>query len=179
MAEPVTTVGTTVPSQQGGVFPPFDTGTYPSQLLWLAVTFAVLFVVLWRVAGPRIGGVIGERKARIANDLGTAEKHRKEAESAEESYQSALASARSRAQKVTEENRKQVMDDVEKSKAAAEAEAQETTAKAEARIAAMRQEAARHVTIAAQDAAAAIVVRLIGDTISPQEAEAAVKALGA
>jgi len=52
-------------------------------------------------------------------------------------------------------------------------------AEAEARIAASRQEAAKHVIIAAQDAAAAIVARLIGDTVSPQEAEAAVKASGA
>jgi F-type H+-transporting ATPase subunit b len=52
-------------------------------------------------------------------------------------------------------------------------------AKAEAGIAATRAEAATHVTKAAQDAAAAIVTRLIGDTVSPEEAEAAVKATGA
>jgi F-type H+-transporting ATPase subunit b len=174
---PATTAGTV--AQQGSAFPPFDTATYPSQLFWLAITFAVLLVVLWRIAGPRIGAVIGERKGRIAGDLGAAEQHRKSAEAAEASYQSALASARARAQKGAEENRKHITDEVEKAKAAAESEAQEASAKAEVRIAAMRQEAARHVTIAAQDAAAAIVARLIGDTISPQEAEAAVKGLDA
>jgi len=65
------------------------------------------------------------------------------------------------------------------SMAAADAEAREASAKAEAQIAVLRAEAAIHVTKAAQDAAAAIVNRLIGDTVTPEEAEAAVKATGA
>ena len=180
MAEPVPATGTAVPPEKkGGEFPPFKTDTFPSQLFWLVITFVVLLVVLWRVAGPRIGSVLGERKARIDGDLATADKHRKDAEAAQEVYRSALSAARARGQKAAEENRKAVADEVEKAKAAAEAEAGEAAAQAEVRIAAMRREAAKHVTIAAQDAAAAIVARLIGDTVSPQEAETAVKAAGA
>ncbi|WP_235935648.1 ATP synthase subunit B family protein [Devosia aurantiaca] len=39
-----------------GVFPPFDPATFPSQLLWLAITFGALYVVMSRVALPRLGG---------------------------------------------------------------------------------------------------------------------------
>lgn len=169
---------TATEAQHGAGFPPFKTETFPSQLFWLAITFIVLLVVMWRIVGPRIGTVIGERKGRIDGDLATADKHRRDAEAALAFYQSALAEARARGQKVAEELRKFVTDEIEKAKAAAEAEAKEAAAKAEAGIAAMRQEAARHVTIAAQDAAAAIVARLIGDKVSPQEAEAAVRASG-
>ena len=171
-----TKTGTEVP--HGAGFPPFKTETFPSQIFWLAITFTVLLVVMWRIVGPRIGAVIGERKGRIDGDLAAADKHRKDAEAAEASYQSALAAARARAHKAAEENRKVVADEVEKARVAAEAEAKEATAQAESRIAAMRQEAARHVTVAAQDAAAAIVARLIGATVSPEEAAAAVKASG-
>ncbi|MGC9954943.1 MAG: F0F1 ATP synthase subunit B' [Rhizomicrobium sp.] len=174
---PATTTGTEAP--HGAGFPPFKTETYPAQIFWLAIAFAVLLLVMWRIIGPRIGGIIGERKGRIDGDLATAEKHRSDAEAALASYRSTLADARARAQTVAETSRKLVTDEVEKAKAAAEVEAKEAAAEAEARIAAVRQEAARHVTIAAQDAAAAIVARLIGDTVSPQEAEAAVKASGA
>ena len=177
MAEaPAATTGTEAP--HGAGFPPFKTETFPSQIFWLAVTFAFLLVVMWHIVGPRIGAVIGERKERIDSDLATAGKHRKDAEAAEVSYQSALAEARARAHKAAEENRKLVADEVEKARAAADAEAKQATAQAEVRIAAMRQEAAKHVTVAAQDAAAAIVERLIGATVSPEEAAAAVKASG-
>ena len=177
MAEtPATKTGTEVP--HGAGFPPFKTETFPSQIFWLAVTFAFLLVVMWRIVGPRIASVIGERKGQIDGDLAAADKHRKDAEAAQAAYQSALAAARARAQKTAEQARKLVADDIEKARAAAEIEAKDATIRAEVKIAAMRQEAAKHVTIAAQDAAAAIVARLIGATVSPEEAAAAVKASG-
>jgi len=178
MAEPVT-AGTQVPSHQGGAFPPFKTETFPGQIFWLAITFAVLFVILWRAIGPRLKSMIGERKARIAGDIAAAGRHKTDAETALGVYEAALAAARARAHAEAEEKRKAVEAEVEKAKAAAEAEARDAAAKAEAAIAATRAEAAKHVTKAAQDAAAAIVSRLIGDTVSAEEAEAAVKATGA
>ena len=174
---PVTHTGTE--AQHGAGFPPFKTESFPSQIFWLVVTFAFLFVMLWRVAGPRIRGVIGERKGHIAGDIATAGKHRSDAEAALAAYEAALAAARTRAHGEADENRRRVEAEVEKARAAADAEAREGMAKAEAGIAASREAAAIHVTKAAQDAAAAIVTRLIGDTVSPEEAEAAVKATGA
>ena len=172
-----TTTGTAVPTEHG-VFPPFATETYPSQIFWLTITFAFLFVVLWRVAGPRIAGVIGERKAKVDGDLSTAEKHRSDAAAADAAYQSALGTARAKAQAQAEENRKRIDEEVEKAKAEAENMAREASAKAEAQISAARADAAIHVTKAAQDAAASIVARLIGDKVSSEEAAAAVKAGG-
>ena len=174
-----TTATTQVPAKhEGAGFPPFKTETFPSQIFWLVITFSFLFVVLWRVAGPRIQGVLATRRGQIDGDIATAQRHRADAEGASAAYQSALAAARGRAQKTADEARKLATDEVEKARTAAEIEAKEATVQAEARIAAMRQEAAKHVTIAAQDAAAAIVARLIGATVSPEEAAAAVKASG-
>ena len=178
MSEPATT-HTGTEAQHGAGFPPFKTETFPSQLFWLVVTFAALFVIMWRVAGPRIAGVIGARKDRIAGDISAAEKHKSDAEAALAAYETALASARSKAHAEAEANRKVLEAEAEKAKADADAEARDAAAKADAEIAAKRAEAATHVTKAAQDAAAEIVSRLIGETVSPGEAEAAVKAVGA
>ena len=166
-------------AQHSAGFPPFKTESFPSQIFWLVVTFAVLFVVLWRVAGPRIAGVIGARKAQIDGDIQAAEKHRADAAAALAAYDSALAEARTKAHAQAEANRKVIEAEVEKAKAEADAEARDAATKAEAGIAAARAEAATHVTKAAQDAAADIVNRLIGVSVTPGEAEAAVKAVGA
>lgn len=169
------TAGTQVPPEhQGGGFPPFKTETFPAQLFWLAITFAVLFVVMWRVAVPRIGGIIGERKAKIAGDLALAEAHRKAAEQASAAYDAAIAAARQNALKAANENRAKINAEVERAKAKAEADATAAMAKAEERIAATRAEARKHVAAAAQQAAIAIVARLTGDAVSPEEAAAAV-----
>src|ERR1700752_5167914 len=85
------------PKAASGGFPPFKTETFPSQIFWLVITFAFLFVVLWRVAGPRINGVITSRRGTINADIAAAESARGDAESASAAYQTALAGARARA----------------------------------------------------------------------------------
>jgi F-type H+-transporting ATPase subunit b len=157
-------------------FPPFKTETFPSQIFWLVITFAFLFVVLWRVAGPRIAGTITARRGRINDDIAKAQAHRGDAEAASAAYQTALAGARARAQSLAESNRKSILDDVAKAKTAADARATEDFAQAETRIAASRAEARGHVAKAAQDAAVQIVAHLTGETVSDADAAAAVRA---
>lgn len=172
-----TTAATQVPAKAGEAgFPPFKTETFPSQIFWLAITFAFLFVVLWRVAGPRIKGTITTRRDRINDDLAQAQSHRGDAEAALAGYQSALAGARGRAQTLAEANRKTILGEIDQAKAQADAKAHDEIAKAEQRIAASRGEARSHVAQAARDAAIQIVARLTGDTVSADEAAAAVRA---
>jgi F-type H+-transporting ATPase subunit b len=163
------TTGTQAPTG----FPPFKTETFPSQLFWLTLTFTFLFFVMWRVAGPRIGSVIAERQARIDKDLGDAEKHRRDTEKASAAYEAALDQARQKAQNLADDNRKRIAAEVDRAKAQADAEARRATAAAEARLATVRAEATGHVAKTAQEAAIAIVWRLTGDTVSAEDAAAA------
>jgi F-type H+-transporting ATPase subunit b len=171
-----TTASTEVPAKGAG-FPPFKTETFPSQIFWLAITFAFLFAVLWRVAGPRIKAVIVSRRGQIDGDLATAQKHRADAEGASAAYQAALATARAHAQALATENRKSIANDLESAKQDADAAAQADIATAEARIAASRGEARAHISKAAQEAAAAIVARLTGESVSDDETASAVRAV--
>lgn len=170
---PSTTSGTSAPASGPG-FPPFKADTFPSQLFWLAITFTVLFVVLWRMATPRIEGAIAARKSRIAKDLDAAEAHRRNAEQASADYEAALADARARAQSLAEDNHQRIRDEIDEAKAKAEAEALAAQSQAETRIAALKTEAQGHVREAARDAAVAIVARLTGDTVSSEDAARAI-----
>lgn len=175
-----TTTGTVAPPEPQGGFPPFDTRTFSSQLFWLTLTFLFLFMVLWRFAAPRISGVITARRDQINGDVKAAEQNRRDSESASAAYETALAGARARANKLAEENRKGIDDEVAAAKASADAVAHKATGEAEKRIAGTRAEAKAHVVTAAQDAAAQIVLQLTGETVSAEDAAAAVHAaLGA
>lgn len=176
MAEPApVTAGTEAPASKSGGFPPFDYTTFPSQMFWLVVTFAFLFVVLWRVAGPRINGVITSRRGAINGDIALAQKARGDAETAGATYQTALAGARARAQGLAEENRQSLNAEIAREKARAEAEASKAMADADARIATTREAARGAVAKAAEEAAIAIVARLTGDIVSADDAAKAVK----
>ena len=174
MAEETANTATTEGPKEGG-FPPFDTTTFPSQFFWLAICFAFLFTVLWRVAGPRINGAITNRRGMINGAIAEAGKARADAEAAQAAYENALAAARARANALAEDTRSKLNAEIAKAKAEADAKAHDAMAAADARIAQTRESAKAAVSVAARDAAIAIVERLTGDKVS---ADDAARALG-
>src|SRR5215475_10435632 len=98
-----------------GGFPPFDSSTFPSQLVSLAIFFVALYLIVSRIALPRVGGAIEARQNKIDGDLAEAQKLKDQSDAALKAYEGELASARSRAQAISNETR-------EKSNAQAEAE---------------------------------------------------------
>ena len=78
--------------------PQLDFSTFPNQIFWLVVTLVVIYLVLSRVALPRIASVLAERLGTITNDLATAEELKLQAVEAEKAYQQALAWAKDRLQ---------------------------------------------------------------------------------
>src|SRR5690606_15842199 len=88
-----TETGVAEHGSEGG-FPPFLVETYPSQLLWLAITFGLFYLFLMRVVLPRIGGILEVRRDRIAQDLDQAARMKEEADAAVAAYEQELAEAR-------------------------------------------------------------------------------------
>jgi F-type H+-transporting ATPase subunit b len=174
MAAPETTTGTVAEHKSGG-FPPFDTTTYPSQIFWLTVSFVLLLIVMWRVAVPKIGGVIAERKGRIQTELAKAEESRKQAEHAAAAYQAPILEARERARAASEQSRAQMAREFERAKQTADTETHRKTTEAQERIAALQRQARWHVAQAAEAAVVDIVSRLTGETVSQSEASTAVQ----
>ena len=84
----------------GGTFPPFDSSTFASQLVSLLVFFVALYIIVSRVALPRVAAVIDARQNKIEGDLAEAQKLKDESESALKAYEGDLAAARSKAQAI-------------------------------------------------------------------------------
>src|SRR6478609_1257740 len=93
-----TTAHTEAPGGHKAAFPPFQSETYVSQLFWLAIAFAALYLLASRLILPRVGGIIDARANKIEGDLAEAQRLKGEADAANTAYEKALADARSRAQ---------------------------------------------------------------------------------
>jgi F-type H+-transporting ATPase subunit b len=145
---------------------PLDWGP---QLLWLLITFGILYLLMVYVALPRIGSVIEARAARIANDLATADKLRRQTEEAIAAYEQALAEARQKAHALIEEGRAKLKEETAGERARLDDELAKKSAEAEARIDTAKRAAMKDVSTVAADVAAEIVRRLIG--IAPAKAE--------
>ena len=145
-----------------GTFPPFDPSTYPSQLLWLVITFGVFYYLMSKMIIPRIGGIIEDRRDRIANDLAEAERLKNETDAAIASYEQALAEARQKAHAIAQETREKFTAEIEAKRAEIDADLAEKAAAAEKRIGEVRAAAMADVGAIAGDAAEAIVAKLAG-----------------
>jgi F-type H+-transporting ATPase subunit b len=168
---------TTAHTEQPGhkvPFPPFNAETYASQLFWLVVCFAFLFVMMWKVALPRIGRIIDDRQKHMADDLADAERLRGQSDEAVAAYEKALADARARAQAIASETRDKQAKAADAQRKQLEDELNRKQADADKTIAASKQAAMGNVRAIAADAARSIVERLLGKAPDDSAVQAAI-----
>jgi F-type H+-transporting ATPase subunit b len=167
-----TTTG--APSEHHGGFPPFAKETFASQLFWLVICFAALYMMVSKLILPRMSTIIAERRDRIDGDLAEAGRMKNDADAAVAAYEKSLADARARAQAIAAENRDKVHAQAEANRKDLEAKLHVKLADAETSIAATKTSAMSNVRGIAHDAASAIVTKLIGTTPSPDAVARAV-----
>ncbi|MEK9755206.1 MAG: F0F1 ATP synthase subunit B' [Rhodospirillaceae bacterium] len=149
--------------------------TYPSQVFWLVVTFIALFVIMWRVAVPRISDALEARQQRIDDNLERAAEIKKEAEAAMVAYEKSLAEARAEAQGAIAKAMQEVADAAAKREAELTERLQARLAESEAGIARAVEQAVDNLKSVAVEVAQSATERLVGEAPSAADAGAAVK----
>lgn len=157
---------TTAHTEAGGgharTFPPFEKSTYASQLVSLLIAFVALYLIVSRLALPKVGGTIDARQNAVDSDLAAAQKLKDESDAALKAYETELANSRAKAQAIGTEAREKFNAQAEAERKTLEERLAAKLADAEKTIAATRQAAMSNVSTIATDAAAAIVQRLTG-----------------
>jgi len=156
------------PSGKPGM-PQLDFSGYAPQLVWLAITFVALYLLMSRIALPRIATVIEHRRDRIASDLDAADRLKEETDEVIAAYEAELAEARGRAHQIAAETREKLNAELGGERAEIEADLAKKTTEAEKRISDMKDAALKEVDSAAADAASEIVTALTG--LKPTKAE--------
>ena len=164
MAQETTTSTTAHTEAEGGHggFPPFQSDTFASQLVWLAIAFVLLYVLMSKLALPRVGALIEGRRKHIDGDIAEAGRLKTQSDDAAAAYEKALADARGRAQGIANETRDRQSAEADARRKTLEDQLNVKLADAEKTIAATKQTAMSSVRGIAEDAARAIVERLTG-----------------
>ena len=157
-----------------GHFPPFDSTTFASQLFWFAIAFVLLYVIISRLAIPRVGGIMDARRQSVEGDLAEAKRLKDSSDAAIASYEKSLADARGRAQALANETREKYAKEAETARHALDATLNTRIAAAEQTIAARRTAAMANVQDIAVETAAAIVERLTGNAPAKDDVAKAV-----
>ena len=154
--------------------PQLDPTTFVPQLFWLIVTFVLLYLIMWKIAIPRIGDVLQDRQKRIDSDLEKAEELKKEAQTVRQAYEKLVTNGTTKAQETIRTARE---------KAAAEALAQHAslteklaaeTTEAENRINTAKEQALANIRTVAVEATQLAASKFTDQEISTTEIETAV-----
>lgn len=157
--------GTEVPHDGGhgeAGFPPFDSSTFPSQILWIAITFGLFYLFLKRVIMPRLAGILEMRENRITQDIEQATRLKGEADAAVAAYEQELAEARGNANAIGQKARDGAKEEAEAARKSIAASLDQKMAEAEERVSRIKDAAMQDVGSIAEETAAAIVSALGG-----------------
>ena len=156
------TANTEVPVEKEGGLPQLDFSTFEEQLVWLFLSFIVLFVIVSKVALPRITRVLEEREDRIAGDLDMAERLKKEAEEIKADYEVKTAEARAKAQAVIAEAKASVQAEFAATQAKLDTKLNAEADLAEQRIMAAKDEALAGLSAVAEEVTTELASKLAG-----------------
>lgn len=159
-----------------GKFPPFDPATFAPQLIWLAISFGALYLLMSRAALPKVASVLAERRERIQRDLAEAERLKAETDAALASYEKSLADARGKAQAMAKDMRDRVSADMDRERRRVDEANAAKLAETEARIAETKSKALANVDQLAAETAGAIVEKLLGQPVAADDLRQAVTA---
>jgi len=160
-------------------FPPFNPELFASQILWLAITFALFYMFMQKAVVPRINGILEGRRNRIARDLDEAGRLKNETDAAIAAYEQELAEARNKASSIAAQAHDKAEAEADAERAEVEAELAKKTDEAEKNIDGIKARALGEIGTIAEETASAIVERLIGTSVTRAEVASAITAAGA
>ncbi len=162
-------------AEGGSSLPQLDTTSFVPQLIWLAITFVALYLIMSRKALPRVASVLEERANRKADDLGEADRARKQSEKLEAAYQEMLREARAAAGKILRKSRADLHADMDARKDAMSEKLSKRISKAEAKIAGAKAETMKNLEEISVEVCQAIIKKLADQKVTKKAARSVVK----
>jgi F-type H+-transporting ATPase subunit b len=142
--------------------PQLDISTFAPQLVWLAITFVVLYLLMAKLGLPRVSAILDARRKQQDDDLARASEFRAEAEAALAAYQKTMADARAEAQATIRARTEQfAAEAAERQRQLAQALGEQTKT-AEREIGAAKERAFAEIRNVAVDVARSVTEKLTG-----------------
>jgi F-type H+-transporting ATPase subunit b len=157
-------------------FPPFDPSTFGSQLFWLVILFGLLYILMSRIALPRVGAILEARSGRIAGDLTEAQRAKDASDAAIAAHEQALAEARQNGHAIAQKARDAAKNEIAADRNRIESELNTKLAAAENEIAGVKARALGEVDAIARDTVETMVEVLVGSRVGKDTIAGAVQA---
>ena len=168
---------TSAQSAETGGMPQLNPEFWISQIVWLVITFGILFIVLSKFILPKISDNLETRKSQILENIENAEKQREESEKKLKEFDKIIVESKNKAKNLFNDARQKVLDDVNKKKAALEKNIDDEVNAAEQEIDRLKKSSHDKITKIAIETSSDLVKQLIGEEVNNSSISAIVEDL--
>jgi len=168
---------TSAQSAETGGMPQLNPEFWISQIVWLVITFGILFIVLSKFILPKISDNLETRKSQILENIENAEKQREESEKKLKEFDKIIVESKNKAKNLFNDARQKVLDDVNKKKAALEKIIDDEVNAAEQEIDQLKKSSHEKITKIAIETSSDLVKQLIGEEVNNSSISAIVEDL--
>ena len=168
---------TSAQSAETGGMPQLNPEFWISQIVWLVITFGILFIVLSKFILPKISDNLETRKSQILENIENAEKQREESEKKLKEFDKIIVESKNKAKNLFNDARQKVLDDVNKKKAALEKIIDDEVNAAEQEIDQLKKSSQEKITKIAIETSSDLVKKLIGEEVNNSSISAIVEDL--
>ena len=145
-----------------------------AQIFWLILIFSSLYLIIWKIFLPRITYSIENRKSRIVNDLGEAQKLKDNAEKKLKEYNEIIEKSKKEAKKIVDDNKKKLDRDIENKKQKFNDEIEKELAATEKEIKNLKTTSTSNITDIAAETSAEIIRQIINTEVNKSNVSAIV-----
>jgi F-type H+-transporting ATPase subunit b len=158
---------------EDGPIPLLQPAYFDNLIFWAVLSLVAIYLILTKLALPRIGATLAQREGTIGSDLAAAEALRARASEAQAAYDRALAEARAEANRIAQTTRDAIQADLDQALAQADAQIEARAAAGARAVAEIQSQAQSSVAQVARDTAREIL-RVLGAQVDEAAVDRAV-----
>ena len=150
-------------SGESGGMPQLNPEFWVSQIVWLVLTFGILYIVLSKLILPKISDNLESRKSQILENIETAEKQREESEKKIKEFEKIILDSKLEGKNHFNEVRQKILDDINNKRTALEKDIDKEINAAEEEINNLKINSNEKIKNIAVETSAELIKELIGE----------------
>ena len=148
---------------ESGGMPQLNPEFWVSQIVWLVLTFGILYIVLSKLILPKISDNLESRKSQILENIETAEKQREESEKKIKEFEKIILDSKLEAKNHFNEVRQKTLEDINNKRTALEEDINKEISAAEEEINDLKINSNEKIKNIAVETSAELIKQLIGE----------------
>ena len=154
---------TSAQSGESSGMPQLNPEFWVSQIVWLVLTFGILYIVLSKLILPKISNNLESRKSQILENIETAETQREESEKKLKEFEKIILESKLEAKNYFNEARQKILEDINNKKVALEKDIDNEISAAEQEVNNLKITSSEKIKKIAIETSSELIKQLIGE----------------